>query len=348
MISSSLRIDYINSGLTSIPAPTAEETECTHLVITDNFIYNIHTNDFVSYPKVKNLNLRNNSIDTIAENAFNGLTQLVDLSLETNNILQLPNNLGFPVQNLERWVLWNAMKDDVTYSFEYPYFSAFINLNNLDLGSIKHQVTFNTTILPRTLTYLRLTLTQISQFPDFSNMGSLKTLMINSNSLAYIPLDNLKTLSGLRKLDIQRNMLTSLPDISFMADLETLLINNNQLNTLPDLYDTSLTILEMAGNPLECNQSLCWIRMWWPWMKDPMLLRDNPKCVSPSTVQGKELMDLRPTYLQCYKGKVNYPETKVHGANMGLIWGGAERTEVGPMLALWTLLYGTVDFHSKY
>ena len=200
MIYSSLRIDYINSGSTSIPASTAEETECTHLVITYNFIYNniinnIHTNDFVSYPKVKNLDLRNNSIDTIAENAFNGLTQLVDLSLETNNILQLPNNLGFPVQNLERWVLRNAMKDDVTYSFEYPYFSAFINLNNLDLGSIKHQVTFNTTILPRTLTHLRLTLTQISQFLDFSDMGSLETLRMDSNNLAYKPLDTVRALS---------------------------------------------------------------------------------------------------------------------------------------------------------
>ena len=348
MISSSLRIDYINSGLTSIPAPTAEETECTHLVITDNFIYNIHTNDFVSYPRVKNLDLRNNSIDTIAENAFNGLTQLVDLSLETNNILQLPNNLGFPVQNLKWWVLRNAMKDDVTYSFEYPYFSAFINLNNLDLGSIKHQVTFNTTILPRALTYLRLTLTQISQFPDFSDMGSLETLRIDSNSLAYIPLDNVKALSELRKLDIQRNLLTSLPDISFMADLETLLINDNQLNTIPDLYDTSLNVLEMAGNPLECNQSLCWIRMWWPWMREPMLLRDNPKCASPSPVQGKALVDLRPTYLQCYKGKLNYPDSKVHGAKMRPIWDREDLgwPHVGHMnFAIWV---ATADSHWKY
>ena len=133
-------------------------------------------------------------------------------------------------------------------------------------------------------------------------------------------------------------MLTSLPDISFMADLETLLINNNQLNTIPDLYDTSLTILEMASNPLECNQSLCWIRMWWPWMRSGMLVWDKPKCASPSTVQGKELMDLRPTYLQCYKGKLNYPESKVHGANMGLIWGREDRggPHIGPMnIAIW-------------
>ena len=34
------------------------------------------------------------------------------------------------------------------------------------------------------------------------------------------------------------------------------------------------------------------------------------------------------------------PDSKVHGANMGPIWG--RRTQVGPMLAPWTLLSGVV------
>ena len=36
------------------------------------------------------------------------------------------------------------------------------------------------------------------------------------------------------------------------------------------------------------------------------------------------------------------PDGKVHGANMGHIW--ADRTQVGPMLAPWTLLYGCLIF----
>ena len=36
------------------------------------------------------------------------------------------------------------------------------------------------------------------------------------------------------------------------------------------------------------------------------------------------------------------PDSKVHGANMGPVWGpyGANRTQVGPMMAPWTLLSG--------
>ena len=45
---------------------------------------------------------------------------------------------------------------------------------------------------------------------------------------------------------------------------------------------------------------------------------------------------------QSYQDVVNassgIPDSKVHGANMGPIW--ADRTQVGPMLASWTLLSG--------
>ena len=38
----------------------------------------------------------------------------------------------------------------------------------------------------------------------------------------------------------------------------------------------------------------------------------------------------------------NFPDSKVNGANMGL--SGADRTQVGPMFALWTLLSGLTYF----
>ena len=304
MLSFSLKIDIKNAGLTSIPTPTtAESTWCTHLKLDDNFIYNINTNSFALYPNLELLGLRNNSIETVAENAFNGLNQLRYLSLETNNIQKLPNSPGFPFQSLEWCILWNALKDDVTHSYEEPYFSAFTSLKTLDLGSNEQGSNFNTSILPGTLTYFRLTSSQISKFPDFSHLGSLETLKIDKNNLAHIPLENVKTLSKLRELDIQLNVLTYIADISFMTELDILRINSNQLNTIPDLYDTDFTFLEIADNPLECNQSLCWIRMW-PWMKTPVL-QDNPICASPSAIQGIALMDLPPTYLQCYNGKLH-------------------------------------------
>ena len=41
------------------------------------------------------------------------------------------------------------------------------------------------------------------------------------------------------------------------------------------------------------------------------------------------------------------PDSKIYGANMGPKWGppGADRTQVGPMLAPWTLLSGKLQLH---
>ena len=42
--------------------------------------------------------------------------------------------------------------------------------------------------------------------------------------------------------------------------------------------------------------------------------------------------------IEAQSSGIVFPDSKVHGANMGLIW--ADRTQVGPMLAPWTLLSG--------
>ena len=301
VMSASVNIFYIHSGLTVIPNST--DPLCTHLFIQHNFISHILTDNFVSYPNLYNLNLRNNSIISIAERSLNGLNRLKIISLETNRLVQLPVDLGFPVQNLRWLVMWNAMDTGITASFSNPYFSAFTSLEKLDLGKIKHCITFNTEILPRSLTYIRLQGSIISKLPNFSVVSGIEILNLKNNFLVDIPRHAIVALSKLREFNICENQLTSVPDISFMTQLEVLDIGNNRLTTIPDLYDVSLAILRIDDNPLECNHSLCWIRMW-PWMKTPMLEGD-PKCASPIDIQGTALMELPPTYLGCYNGMPN-------------------------------------------
>ena len=42
----------------------------------------------------------------------------------------------------------------------------------------------------------------------------------------------------------------------------------------------------------------------------------------------------------------SYPDSKVHGANMGP--SGADRTQVGPMLASWTLISGYLELDFRF
>ena len=43
---------------------------------------------------------------------------------------------------------------------------------------------------------------------------------------------------------------------------------------------------------------------------------------------------------------ITYPDSKIHGANMGPIW--VDRTQVGPMLVPWTLPYGYTSAGMMY
>ena len=86
-----------------------------------------------------------------------------------------------------------------------------------------------------------------------------------------------------------------------MGNWETLHLDRNQSTSVPDLYDHPLTALKLADNPLVCEKSLCWIRMW-PRFKI-LILADNPTCASPSHFAGLSLMGISPVDLRCYMGK---------------------------------------------
>ena len=114
--------------------------------------------------------------------------------------------------------------------------------------------------------------------------------------------ENVKGLSEVKELHLHLNRLTKLPAISFMDKLEILTLQNNRLHSLPDLYDMRFTRLTLASNPLVCDKALCWIRMW-PWLKTASIPTDEPVCAGPAEVAGMKLMDVDPTFMECFRGE---------------------------------------------
>ena len=143
---------------------------------------------------------------------------------------------------------------------------------------------FNASLLPKNLIYIHLAYAGLIELPDFSSHApNLETVYLYRNSMKYMPSGYLKGMIKLKQLDLSHNKLT----------------------TVPDLYHLHMTLFNLANNPLECNQSLCWIRMW-PWMKHwikPSVVTDKPICASPPFLNGMPLMEVRPIDIQCYKGK---------------------------------------------
>ena len=270
-------IIHIDKGLSGVPSST--DQGCTALVIQENNIPNLERNSFITYPNLVNLDLYFNNIQRIKDDAFSGLNFLLSLRLQGNHIIQLPSSFGPPTQSLIDVNLWRAFSYAIRPPISYPFFSNFNNLKILNLGHNTHR-NFNASLLPVNLRYINLGYADLIEFPDFvSYTPNLESIAVYRNPLREIPEDFLKGMVNLKDINLQ----------------------HNELITIPDLYHINLTDLRIAGNPLECNQNFCWIRMW-PWMKISVL-KDAPTCDTPSYVHGKPLMEIPPTDMKCYNGK---------------------------------------------
>ena len=285
----SSRIVYEDKKLTSIPI--ANDSECTDLIFTGNILPYLVENSFISYPNIVELNLNSNKIKKITDGAFNGVLMLRELSMKYNEISNLPSTLGPPTTSLIDLSLWSAFQYGFKPPISHPFFAEFVSLKELNLGNNNHQ-RFNASLLPRSLTYINLGYARLVEFPDFSSYATnLEEINVYNNPMQEIPRGHLNGILLIRDFDIADNMLTA----------------------VPDLYHIHFNELRIAGNPLECNQSLCWIRMW-PWMKSPVLM-DTPTCETPASLHGQPLMEIAPTDLQCYKGDC---AAKHAGANIWL------------------------------
>ena len=104
-------------------------------------------------------------------------------------------------------------------------------------------------------------------------------------------------------ISLSRNNFSYIPDEYIMdLQLEGIDIRDNTLETIPDLFDQPLQKLKVAGNPLRCNQSLCWVRLWA--RKETVVLTgiESAVCQSPSFMTGKSLLGVDPVKMACYKG----------------------------------------------
>ena len=110
--------------------------------------------------------------------------------------------------------------------------------------------------------------------------------MLRRNDITYIPRTAIFGLSLLRKLGM----------------------NENNLLTLPDLFHLPTRELPLRKNPIECNFSLCWIRMS-PWFNPPLSI-DNMICNSPRALGGIPLMDIHPLKLGCPDGMMMLSQSR--------------------------------------
>ncbi|XP_071295326.1 leucine-rich repeat and transmembrane domain-containing protein 1 [Agelaius tricolor] len=90
--------DCKNRGFTEIPARLPPEIQI--LQLQNNRIWRINQNAFTATPLLKILDLSNNSISSVALGAFQKLRYLQELDLSSNSIIRLPETFGNSTGNI--------------------------------------------------------------------------------------------------------------------------------------------------------------------------------------------------------------------------------------------------------
>ena len=223
------------------------------------------------------------------------------LHLSHNDISQLPTSFNHLPYTLFYIGLYRAFNE--AFDLAIPYFNDFDILRSMILASRNPNKYFNATVLPTYLNKLVISDTFLDFFPNLPNY-MLKYLILINCGISHISMANIEQLNDLIFLKLDGNGFVNLPNISFMSNLNTLSLRENNLHTLPDLYNCPLGLLHIWGNPLVCNYSLCWVRMW-PFVKADLQL-DYPFCTLPTENIGRLLMDVDPVKMLCYKGGYEY------------------------------------------
>ena len=276
----------------------------------------LNRTSLVNYPNLQKLSLESCGLQYIEEGSFDNTPELTDLYLVSVPLIQLPYTLGAAQLSL-KWVKFWSMTGTHLYDLlQDGYLLNFTNLAYLGIGGNVLR-DLNTSILPRQLTYLNVMRTELTTFPKLADVVPLlEHARFRDNRISTISLENLAGLDRMISFHIEYNQLERLPDIGFMLQLSELKVPYNNLASLPDLYHLPLRILLLTGNPLSCNKSLCWVRMW-PWTKELPVLGE-PSCEEPTALRGVKLMDVHPTLMHCYEGKIELNESKLKTSNQSL------------------------------
>ena len=127
----------------------------------------------------------------------------------------------------------------------------------------------------------------------FNDLGNLQYLYLHNNKISTLDPDVFRDTNELKVLYLGDNDITSVrpKHLISMWDLQELGLQNNQISTLnlEDLLrlpDFTLK-LHLKGNPLTCNESLCWLDM--AYQKLQIDWESAPTCSSGENFAGADI-----------------------------------------------------------
>ena len=237
-------LNYAGQHLTSVPSPPVGSAPIYHLGLSDNYIQVLNDTSFAGYDYLTILYMLNNKLRYIMDGTFIKMHQLETLYMDSNAIIQLPSVFGPSEKTLKYCSLWGAIRNSRT--IVYPYFAAFVNLKNLNLGGSLNMQPIDGSVLPPNITDLTLNLARMYDFPNLSAFCPyIREMAINDNRLREIPQSAVAWLPELVIFGASDNYITQFPSFVNSPLLEELFMQNNRITVVPHENIEGLTRLRI-------------------------------------------------------------------------------------------------------
>ncbi|EMP31085.1 Trophoblast glycoprotein [Chelonia mydas] len=268
--------------LKAVPAEIPRYTR--NLFITSNQIALISSQDFQGLPNLVTLSLANNRISAVESQAFSALPSLRYLDLSNNRLATIHPD-AFSSRN-------NSIRE--------------LNLSRSFYNS----------------SAIRPVAAAIVQ----GGFRSLSKLELTNNEIVYLPLGMFSSLRSLRHLDLRNNSLVDIKNSTFAGlHLEHLDLTLNALKTLriealAELGRQLRLRLFLRDNPFVCN---CDIEDLVSWLNQSQQVADMEKlvCVFPRHLQNTSLLDLAGAELGCHSSQHSKNTLQTSYVFLGIVLG---------------------------
>ncbi|XP_066565307.1 carboxypeptidase N subunit 2 [Amia ocellicauda] len=233
--------------------PANLSSDVKELTIMTTSVTNIKPGDFESSPNLTKIIFVNNFIVSVAEGAFDELTELQELEISGNYRLHKIGVDVFSSLTKLKKLLINFNKFS---TLESGIFDELLNLEILQVkGNLLADLPYNLFSKLHQLRVLDLSQNMISHVTkDFLNgLTNLESLWLNENLIATLQSDVFSNVLKLQKLFLNGNKIEVLPQDVFskLVVLEELNLRGNLIKELaPGLLPPQLKILNLEHNHL--------------------------------------------------------------------------------------------------
>ena len=263
-----LHVNRRNSALREVPDDI--DPSVTTLDLSMNNIEVISITSLAAFEYLIILNIKANNIRVIEEGAFDNNRFLSVLEVTNNMVDTMPSSFGAAKDSLTQLHFWIAF---TTNGISHANFSECLKLRFLNVGGNSYP-DIDVSIFPHDLIELVMNYMNLVEFPDLRfQTPYLEVLHIENNVIVNIPPERLNGLKYLKTIYMAGNMFTILPDVT----------------------DTPITKISLAGNPLSCKVShLCYLHV--------LDIVDAPECDTPEVYRGQLVTDMIASTTDCDAG----------------------------------------------